>query len=379
MKKIIVAIDSFKGSISSLEANHAAAKGIKNVFSECEVDEITIADGGEGMLELLMTGTNGKKVNVAAHDPLNRLINTTYGLSGDGRTALIEMAGINGLPLLKESERNPWLTTSYGTGELIAHALNNGCRNFIIGIGGSATNDCGIGMLQALGFHFLDKYGQESGTGGQIMSKVVTIDTTHVMPALKESIFTVACDVNNPLYGKTGAAYVYAKQKGADEITIERLDQGLRHIAKITKEQLGKDITIPGTGAAGGMGAAFIGFLNASLKPGIQFSLDLSRFQQRAKDADLIITGEGRADKQSIMGKVLDGVLSKAKPLHIPVIVIAGSVTDMELLNKAGFAGIFPITNSPLSLQDAMDPVTTKSNITNSVTQICFLIKSFTK
>jgi len=379
MKKIIVAIDSFKGSIPSSGANHAAAKGIKKVFPECEVDEITIADGGEGMLNLLLTGTNGKRINVKAHDPLNRIINTTYGLSGDGKIALIEMAGISGLPLLKESERNPWLTTSYGTGELIAHALNNGCRNFIIGIGGSATNDCGLGMLQALGYNFLDKYGKEQGTGGQIMSKVVTIDTTHVIPALKESKFTVACDVNNPLYGKTGAAYVYAKQKGADEITIKRLDQGLKNIAKITKEQIGKDITIPGTGAAGGMGAAFLGFLNASLKSGIQLSLELSHFQERAKNADFIITGEGRADKQSIMGKVPDGVLNKARPLNIPVIVIAGSVTDLELLNKAGFAGIFSITNSPMSLKDAMDPEITQSNITNSVTQICTLIKFFTK
>ncbi|MBK5202913.1 MAG: glycerate kinase [Prolixibacteraceae bacterium] len=379
MKKIIVAIDSFKGSISSSEANHAAAKGIKKVFPECEVDEISISDGGEGMLELLMTVTKGKKVKVTAHDPLNRLINTTYGISGDGKTALIEMANISGLTLLKESERTPWITTSYGTGELIAHALNHGCRNFIIGIGGSATNDCGLGMLQALGFNFLDKYGQECGTGGQIMSKVATIDNTHAMPELKKANFTVACDVNNPLYGKTGAAYVYAKQKGADKITIENLDQGLRHIAEITKKQLGKDITIPGTGAAGGMGAAFIGFLNASLKPGIQLSLDLSCFKQRAKDADIIITGEGQIDKQSIMGKVPEGVLNKTRHLHIPVIVIAGSVLDMELLNKAGFAGIFSIAHSPMSLQDSMEPVTTQSNITNSVTQICTLIKFINK
>jgi len=199
------------------------------------------------------------------------------------------------------------------------------------------------------------------------------------MAELKESNFTVACDVNNTLYGKTGAAYVYAKQKGADEITIEHLDQGLRHIAEITKEQLGKDIAIPGSGAAGGMGAAFIGFFNASLKPGINLSLDLSCFQQRAKDADLIITGEGQFDKQSIMGKVADGILNKAKPLNIPVIVIAGSLLDMELLNKAGFAGIFSIAHSPMSLKDAMDPVTTRSNITNSVTQICTLIKFIPK
>lgn len=379
MKKILVAIDSFKGSISSSEANHAAAKGIKKVFPECEVDEIPISDGGEGMLELLMTLTKGKKIKVTAHDPLNRLINTTYGISEDGKTALIEMANISGLTLLKESERNPWITTSYGTGEIIAHALKHGCRNFIIGIGGSATNDCGFGMLQALGFHFLDKYGQECGTGGQIMGNVETIDTTHIIPELKEANFIVACDVNNPLYGKTGAAYVFAKQKGADEITIEHLDQGLRHVAEITKKQLGKDITIPGTGAAGGMGAAFIGFLNASLKPGIQLSLELSNFKQRAKDADLIITGEGQFDKQSIMGKVPEGILNETRHLHIPVIVIAGSVLDMALLNKSGFAGVFSITNTPMSLQEAMDPVTTKLNITNSVTQICTLIKFLKK
>jgi len=378
MKKIIVAIDSFKGSLSSLEANRAAVRGIRKTFPTCKIDEMPITDGGEGMLDLYVAATHGTKVNIQAHDPLNRLITTAYGLSGDGKTALIEMACISGLSLLKETERNPWLTTSYGTGELIADALSKGYRNFIIGIGGSATTDCGLGMLQALGFHFLDKEGHILGTGGKIMDKVNQIDTTQVMPELKEATFTVACDVNNPLYGKNGAAYVYAPQKGANTSMIEDLDQGLRHIAHVAQTQCGKDLTVAGAGAAGGMGAAFIGFLDATLRPGIHLSLDLSNFEQRVKGADLIITGEGAIDRQSLMGKVLDGVLARALPLQVPVIAIAGSVTDLDLLAKAGFAGIYTITPAPISLSEAMKPHITSSNITNTVSQLCSLIHTFT-
>ena len=216
MNKIVIAIDSFKGCLTSEEAGIAVMKGIKTIFPDCEILLFPIADGGEGMLDVLISATQGKYRTLPAHGPLMELIQTQYGISGDGQTALIEMAAISGLPLVPEEKRNPMLTTTYGTGELILDALEQGCRRFIVGIGGSATNDAGLGMLQALGFRFLDKRGNLLGTGGKIMSQVASIDTSAVHPALKETRFTIACDVHNPFCGSDGAAYIFAPQKGAD-------------------------------------------------------------------------------------------------------------------------------------------------------------------
>lgn len=265
MKKIIIAIDSFKGCLTSAEAGKAAEKGIKSINPSCHTSVIPIADGGEGLLDVLIRATKGKYITLSAHGPLMKMAKTHYGLSGNGRTAIIEMVAISGLPLVPIEQRNPMLTTTFGTGELIKDALNKGCRNFIIGIGGSATNDAGLGMLQALGFRFLDKSGHTLGTGGQIMEAVANIDTSGIHPALRETHFMVACDVANPFYGPDGAAYIFAQQKGADSNMVQRLDEGMQSLAEVIKKTTGKDITnYPGAGAAGGMGGGLLAFLTQS-------------------------------------------------------------------------------------------------------------------
>lgn len=376
--KVALAIDSFKGCLSSVEAEIAAEQGIKMVSPDCEVLRFPIADGGEGILDVLVEATHGTYRKVIASDPLMRPIETRYGVSEDGITAFIEMAAISGLPLLAESERNPMLTTTYGTGELILHALETGCREFIIGIGRSATNDAGLGMLQALGFRFLDKEGETLGTGGQILNRVVEVDFSSVHPALKDSHFTIACDVRNPFCGREGAAYIFARQKGADDAMIAELDAGMASLSKLIHITTRKNITsVPGAGAAGGLGGAFLAFLNSELKPGIELLLQTLNFSEKIKDADLIITGEGKVDCQSVMGKVPSGILEEAKKLGIPVVVIAGSVEDTEVLNQAGFCSIFSIVPAPVSLETAMKPEIARKNISRTVAQIISLIDSF--
>lgn len=376
--KVALAIDSFKGCLSSVEAEIAAEQGIKMVSPDCEVLRFPIADGGEGILDVLVEATNGTYRKVIASDPLMRLIETRYGVSEDGVTAFIEMAAISGLPLLTESERNPMLATTYGTGELILHALETGCREFIIGIGGSATNDAGLGMLQALGFRFLDKDGETLGTGGQILNRVAGIDFSSVHSALKDSHFTIACDVRNPFCGKEGAAHIFARQKGADDAMIAELDAGMASLSNLIHVTTGKEIThVPGAGAAGGLGGAFLAFLNSKLRPGIELLLQTLNFSEKIKDADLIITGEGKVDRQSVMGKVPSGILEEAKKLGIPVVVIAGSIEDTEILNQAGFRSIFSIVPAPVSLEVAMKPETARKNISRTVAQIISLIEPF--
>ena len=360
MKKVVVAMDSFKGCLSSTEAEKAAEEGVKQVCPDCEVVCFPIADGGEGMLDVLVEATEGAYQKVIAGDPLMRPIETAYGVSGDKRIAFIEMAAVNGLPLLSATERNPMLTTTYGTGELILHAIEHGYREFIIGIGGSATNDAGLGMLQALGFRFYDQ--------------IVAIDFSSVHPALKDARFTIACDVRNPFSGPEGAAYVFARQKGADGAMIEKLDAGMKRFSRLIHSTTGREITeVAGAGAAGGLGGAFLAFLNAELKPGIELLLRTLKFDEKIKDADLIITGEGRVDRQSVMGKVPFGILEEANKQGIPVIVVAGSIADTEVLNKAGFRGIFSIVPSSMSLEVAMKPEAAKNNISRTVAQIISL------
>lgn len=304
-----------------------------------------------------------------------RPIQTRYALSADGQTAYIEMAATSGLPLLRPEERDPWETTTYGTGELIREALDRGCRHLVVGIGGSATNDAGLGMLQALGFRFLDDRRQELGQGGKIMGDVAYIDESHKHPALQEATITVACDVRNPFCGPQGAAYIFAPQKGADKRMVERLDQGLRHLADVIQRQTGRTIaTLEGAGAAGGMGGGLVAFLNARLQPGIDLLLDALRFRQKAQGADLIITGEGKADRQSLMGKVPAGLLREAKALQIPIVLIAGSVEDQALLNQAGFKAALSIHNGPISLAEAMRPEVAKAHIQEITGQICRLL-----
>lgn len=376
MNKVVIAIDSFKGCLTSEEAGNAVMKGVKAIFPDCETLLFPVADGGEGMLDILVSATKGKYRTLPAHGPLMEPMQGRYGISGDGQTALVEMAAVSGLPLVPEEKRNPMLTTTYGTGELIRDALEQGCRRFIVGIGGSATNDAGLGMLQALGFRFRDKQGNLLGTGGRILPQVASIDTSAVHPALKEARFTIACDVHNPFCGPDGAAYVFAPQKGADARMVKELDAGMQALALVIRSATGKDISdVPGAGAAGGMGGGFLAFLNAGLKPGIRLMLDALDFGEKIKGADLVFTGEGRADRQTAMGKVPFGVLEEARKQHIPVIVLAGCIEDTEQMNRAGFQGVFSITPGPVSLEKAMEPEFAGENIRRLVTQICSVIR----
>lgn len=376
MRKVILAIDSFKGCLSSKEAETAAAQGIRHAFPTCKTICLPVADGGEGMQRVLTEALNGQEIRLSAHDPLMQMRQTAYGLSGDGTTAFIEMAAISGLPLVPLRQRNPSLTTTYGTGELIKDALNRGCRRFVIGLGGSATNDAGLGMLQALGFRFRDRYGNELGKAqpmcGQLLSEIAFIESSTALPALREARFTAACDVCNPFFGPEGAACVFAPQKGADPEMVAALDKGLQHLAQVIWQTTGHDIaTLPGAGAAGGMGGTLSALLNAELKPGIDLLLDLTDFDKLIEGADLIITGEGKSDRQTVMGKVPSGILKRARRQGIPVILVSGSIEDADILNQAGFRAAFSITPAPMSLEEAMRPSTACQNIMQTVGQIC--------
>lgn len=383
MKKIVIAIDSFKGCLTSLEAGKAADEGVHATCPGCKTIVLPVADGGEGMLDVLISATNGKYRVIAAHDPLMVVQDARYGISGDDRTAFIEMAAISGLPLVPADRRNPMLTTTYGTGELIRDALEHGCRNFIIGLGGSATNDAGLGMLQALGYQFLNKDGEKIGCierkipmNGASMSDVASIDSSNIHPAIKESRFTAACDVQNPFFGKDGAAFIFAPQKGADQEMVLRLDSAMQQLAEVIGKHTGKDISLyQGAGAAGGMGGSLSAFFNAELKPGIQLLLDTLHFSEKIKDADLIITGEGKSDRQTLMGKVPWGILEEARKQKIPVILLSGSIEDVHELNNAGFQGVFSITPSPISLKQAMNPTIAKANIRRAAEQIFRIIQ----
>lgn len=352
-QKVIIAIDSFKGCLSSQEAGEAVASGIRQVCPDCQVRVVPVADGGEGLLEALVGVTGGSLVSCRAHGPLMEVRDTCYGLSGDGRTAFIEMARISGLPLVPEERRNPLLTTTYGTGELMADALRRGCKRVLIGLGGSATNDAGMGMLQALGFRFLDETGADTGLGGQALERVERVDASGVMAEVREATFIAACDVHNPLHGPEGAACIFAPQKGATPEMVDRLDKGLHHFAEVVRLHTGTDISsLPGAGASGGMGGGLSAFLHADLRPGIELVLAAADFPALLHDASLVITGEGRADRQTLMGKVPAGILEEARRHHVPVILLAGQVADEAELLQAGFKEVRGINppSTPLSL-----------------------------
>jgi glycerate kinase len=320
------------------------------------------------MLSVMMNTTQGRLQTLEAHNPCMEKIAANYGISHDEQTAFIEMANISGLPLIKKEQQNPMKTTTYGTGELIRDALDKGCTEFIIGIGGSATNDAGIGMLQALGFQFLDKSRKALGQGGETMEKIAHICTQNVHESLKNAHFIVACDVQNPFYGPNGAATVYARQKGADDAMIEELDRGMRSFAQVILKETGRDISnIPGSGAAGGMGGGMLAFLNAELRSGADLLLDLSQFESKIADADLIITGEGRIDRQSLMGKIPGKILEIGKRKGIPVIAIAGCVEDEGILMSAGFKGIFVTKPDSMPLEEAMKPGIAQQNIKSAL------------
>ncbi|MDH6358023.1 glycerate kinase [Parabacteroides sp. PF5-9] len=371
MKKVVIASDSFKGSLSSIEVAEYAGYGVHKVFPDCEVIKIPVADGGEGTIQTLVEAMNGKIIQCRVHDPLMQPITAEYGILGDRQTAVIEMATASGLPLVPIEKRNPMQTTTYGTGELIKDALFRGCRKFLIGIGGSATNDGGTGMLQALGFRFLDKEKKELGKGGQQLIHIHSIDHSHKLSELNDAVFTIACDVNNPFSGTNGAALVYARQKGADEQMIFELDKGLKHFAQVIHEKEQKNIDpIPGAGAAGGLGGGFLAFLNATLKPGIEMVLEHLHFEELIQGADLIITGEGKLDHQTAMGKAPAGVLKAAQKQQIPVIAIGGSIEATDILNKLGFLAVFSIQSGPVTSELAMNKLFACQNITRTVEQI---------
>ena len=368
MKKIVLAIDSFKGCLSSKEIEQCIAEEIHRILPSCQTVCIPIADGGEGMLDTLIEATQGTFVSTQAHDPLMRIRPARYGILGDQRTAIIEMAEINGLTTLSPIERNPMKTSTYGTGELIKDALEKGFRRFIIGIGGSATNDAGMGMIQALGAHLYDKQGNELEQGGKIMEQIAHIDLNHLHPALKEATFIVACDVQNPFCGPQGAAYVFARQKGASEEQIRQLDEGMRHLALLIERDFSYNINkVKGSGAAGGLGGAFATFLQAHLQSGIDLLLDAVDFDRKITNADWIITGEGKADRQTAEGKVPAGVLKRAKKANIPVMLIAGKVEDKACLKQMGFARIVQVSPDNLPLEEAMRPEITRENIQRAI------------
>ncbi len=356
--KIVVAPDSFKGSISAVRACEMMKAGIKEVFPEAEVVSLPVADGGEGTVDSFVAATSCRRVTVQVSDPLGRKIDAAFALMND-HTAVIEMAAASGLPLLEADERDPRKTTTYGTGELMRAALDLGCKRIILGIGGSATNDGGMGMAQALGFSFKDERGAELGFGGGELGRLCTIDCTNGDQRLRSCEIVAACDVSNPLCGKNGASHVFGPQKGADERMVEILDANLHHYADIIEEQLGISIlNVPGTGAAGGLPAGLIAFCNATIQSGIEIVLDALDFEKHLRVADLVITGEGKIDSQSVFGKVPVGVARRAKQYNIPVIAVVGAIGDgAESVYEYGIDSIISIVDKPMALNDAIENV----------------------
>lgn len=375
--KVIVAIDSLKGSLSSLEAGKAAEEGIKRAMPEADIIIKPVADGGEGTVSALTSGLNGRLEKAEVTGPLGQKVKAVYGILPD-KTAVIEMAEAAGLPLVPVDKRNPMETTTYGVGELISHAMDRGCRKFIVGIGGSATNDGGVGMLQALGCHFI-KDGIEIGFGATELKDLETIDTEALDKRLKECTFEIACDVTNPLCGTTGASAVFAPQKGADETMVVKLDAALAHFADVTEKALGVDNrNMPGAGAAGGLGFAFASYLGGDLRPGVEIVLDAVLSEKELSEADIVVTGEGRFDGQTAMGKAPVGIAKRAKEKDCMVLVFAGSIEpqgvrkvqdEMQLVD-----GAFPILPGVMTLEEAMQKTVAYENMSYTAEQVFRLI-----
>ena len=380
--KVVVAIDSLKGSLSSLEAGQAIKEGVQVVYPEADVVVRPLADGGEGTVEALAIGMGGELVHVSVTGPLGDAVTAEYGiLKADEtrpKTAIIEMSAAAGITLVPDEKRNPMHTTTYGVGELIKDAIDNGCRHFIVGIGGSATNDGGIGMLQALGYDFLDKDGAPVGYGGTGLQSIARIQAENVLPELKECTFRVACDVTNPLCGPMGSSAIYGPQKGATPEMVKELDEALLHYAELSKETFDHaDRLYPGTGAAGGMGFAFLTYTNAVLESGIKIVLEETGLEEEMKDADFVITGEGRLDSQTALGKAPIGVAHLAKKHDKKVLAFAGCLTpDAGVCNENGIDAFFPILRRVITVQEAMETETARENMIRSVEQVFCLIKA---
>ena len=374
--RVVVAIDSFKGSMSSLEAGEAISNGIKKAHKNAEVEIRPLADGGEGTVEALSIGMGGRLINVDVTGPAGKSVNAVYGIVDSSKTAIIEMSQAAGITLVNGDEKNPLYTTTFGVGELIKDAINKGCRHFVVGIGGSATNDCGIGMLQALGYEFLDKEGNQVGFGASGVRDIVSIRDENVIKELSECYFRVACDVNNPLCGDLGCSAIYGPQKGATKEMVADMDGWLKNYSKIVKEKYpDADCEYPGTGAAGGLGYAFFNFTNSKLESGIKIVLDETKLEEYVKDADIVVTGEGRLDHQTVMGKAPVGVANIAKKYNKKVIAFSGSVTeDAGVCNEHGIDAFFPILRRIVTLEEAMQTDTAKQNLTDTAEQVFRLL-----
>ena len=375
--KIVIAVDSFKGCLSSSSIANAVEEGIQNTLPGCEMIKVPIADGGEGTVDALVDATQGKIITIPVHNPLMQPIQASYGMTGDGQTAIIEMSAASGLDLIPLRPGNVMDTTTYGTGEMIADAIERGCRNFIIGVGGSATNDAGMGMMQALGVRFTDEEGNEVEKGGKSLSSIRHIDTQNQLSELQDCTFHIATDVTNPFYGPQGAACIFGPQKGGNEEQIKALDKGMKHLAELIFETTGKEIGhLPGAGAGGGMGGGCVAFLQANISPGIELIMDYLHFDEIIRGAGLVITGEGKMDRQTLFGKVPVGIARAAASQQIPVIAITGQldITADKELREAGLSAIFPIHPAPISLEKAMQPDYAYRNIRRTIEQICYIL-----
>ena len=378
MRKIVAAIDSFKGSLTTFETGKAVKEAAEKVYPDVETVISPIADGGEGTVEAIISANNGKFIETTVCNPLGKSITVNYGYIPETKTAIIEMSAAAGITLITENERNPLNTTTYGVGEIILDAISNGCRRFVIGIGGSATNDGGVGMLQALGFEFLDKNGKEVSLGAKGLKDIAEIRTENAVKELKECSFCVACDVKNVLCGNEGCSAVYGPQKGATPEMIKEMDIWLENYAMLTKNVIpSSDVNTPGTGAAGGLGFALLSYLNATLVSGIELVMRETDLERHIKDADLVVTGEGRLDGQSYMGKAPIGVAKLAKKYNKPVIAFSGCVTDDAVVcNEHGIDAFFPIVRKPCTLEEAMNIDNAYKNLKDTACQVFKLIKN---
>lgn len=379
--KIVIAIDSLKGSLTSLQAGEAIKEGIYRIDKEAEVVIKPLADGGEGTVDALVDGMGGVMEFVKVTGPAGKSVLAKYGIIRETKsgtnTAIMEMSQAAGITQVTDKERNPLYTTTYGVGQMIVDAIHKGCRRFIMGIGGSATNDGGVGMLQALGYDFLDKDGNQIKHGAIGLKDLVQIKDDKVIPELKNCEFHIACDVTNPLCGKEGCSAIFGPQKGATEQIVKDMDEWLADYAKIAKESFTKaDPDKQGTGAAGGLGFAFLTFTNAILKSGVDLILNETKLEEEIKDADIVITGEGCLDAQTAMGKAPIGVAKLAKKYGKLVLGFSGAVTKgATACNEAGIDAYFPIVRSAVSLEDAMKKKNAQENLTDTVEQVFRLIK----
>lgn len=380
--KIIAAIDSFKGSLSSTEAGFAVKEGILRAMPDAEVCVRPLADGGEGTVEALIPGMGGHPERIRVTGPAGNPVDCIYGIVSDHKphkTAIIEMSAAAGITLVAPCDRNPLTATTYGVGEIIRDAIGKGCRRFMIGIGGSATNDGGIGMLQALGFGMLNETGTQVPLGAQGLKSLCAVTCKNALPELKECSFRVACDVTNPLCGPQGCSAVFGPQKGASPDMVQQMDTWLSGYAALTAEKFGiSAASKPGAGAAGGLGFALLSYLNASLEPGVKIVLEETGLETIIKDADLVVTGEGRLDGQTVFGKAPVGVAALAKKYDKPVIAFCGcAAKDAVLCNAHGIDAFFPILRNIQTPEDAMEPKNASENLSDTAEQVFRLINAF--